>query len=58
MKRTPEQIIEDAIGQLYGAYFKLRQAGEYQNEYDSMGTLISMLSKDRQHIRQTYKVKI
>lgn len=58
MKLTANQIIENAVAELYRGYFKLRESKQYQEEYDSMGTLISMLTKDRQHIRQTYKVEI
>lgn len=58
MKLTPNQIIEHAVGMLYQEYFKLRQEKQYQEEYDAMGTLISMLYKDRQHMRKTYKLDI
>lgn len=51
------KIIEDAVGKLYQGYFKLRQAKSYQEEYDSMGTLMNMLMKDREHLRNTYGVK-
>lgn len=52
-----DKIIEDAVGNLYRGYFKLRQAEKYQEEYDAMGTLINMLMRDREHLRQTYRVK-
>lgn len=50
--------IEVAVGVLYSKLYKLRQAKRYQEEYDIMGTLINMLSKDRQHIRQNYPIEI
>lgn len=53
-----EKIIEEAIGNLYRGYFKLRQEKRYQEEYDSMGTLINMLTKDRQHLRSKYEISI
>lgn len=56
--KTPDQIIEDAIGELYRGYFKLREAKQYQVEYDSMGTLINMLTKDRQSMREKYKIEM
>lgn len=56
--KSPEKIIEDAVGELYRGYYFLREAKQYQTEYDAMGTLINMLSKDRQHIRATYKIEI
>ena len=52
-----ESIIENAIGELYRGYFKLREAEQYQEEYDSMGTLMNMLMKDRENLRIKYKVK-
>jgi hypothetical protein len=55
---TANDQIEKAVGELYSAYFKLRQAKQYQEEYDSMGTLLNMLMKDRQELRQKYKVNV
>lgn len=53
-----ESIIECGVGELYRGFFRLRQAGEYQREYDTMGAVIDMLMKDRQHLRTTYKVNV
>jgi len=50
------KIIEKAVGELYRGYFKLREAKEYQEEYDAMGTLMNMLMKDRDNLRMKYKV--
>lgn len=55
---TTEENIERLIGELYQQFYKLRQDKKYQEEYDIMGTLISMLTKDRQHIRSKYEVEI
>lgn len=49
-------IIENAVGELYRGFFKLRQAGQVQDEYTQMGTLMSMLMKDRDYIRKKYTV--
>ena len=49
-------IIELAVGELYRGFYKLRQAGQVQEEYSQMGTLMSMLVKDRDHIRKNHKV--
>ena len=49
-------IIENAVGELYRGFFKLRQAGQVQDEYTQMGTLMSMLMKDRDHIRKNHTV--
>lgn len=51
-----ELIIENAVGELYRALFRLRLSEQYQREYDTMGTIIDMLMKDRQHLRTVYKV--
>ena len=48
-------IIEKAVGELYRGLYRLRQLKEYQEEYDSMGTIINMLMEDRNWIRSTYK---
>lgn len=58
MIEEANKVIENAIGELYRGYFKLREAKQYQEEYDSMGTLITMLSNDRQFLREKYKIKI
>ena len=47
-------IIENAIGELYRGLFRLRELKEYQEEYDTLGTLLNMLMEDREHIRSTY----
>lgn len=49
-------IIESAVGELYRGFYRLRQAGQIQDEYDHMGTLMNMLMKDREHIRQKHFV--
>ncbi len=54
MTDDPNQIIENAIGELYRGFYHLRQQKQYQEEYDSMGVLMNMLLKDRVYIRKTY----
>ena len=54
MTDDPDQIIENAVGELYRGFYRLRQQKQYQEEYDSMGTLMDMLLKDRDYIRKTY----
>lgn len=51
-------LIEEAVGNLYAELFKLRQEGKLQEEYDTMGTLVSLLTQDRQHMRVKYAGKI
>lgn len=50
--------IADAVGILYTAFFRLRNEGKIQEEYDAMGTIISMLQTDRQHMRTKFKDKL
>jgi len=50
--------IEKIIGQLYGEFYKLRKEKKHQEEYDAMGTLINMLSKDRQYLRSNYEIEV
>ncbi len=57
MTDNPDKIIEDAVGELYRGYYRLRQQKQYQKEYDSMGVLMDMLLRDRDYIRKTYLVK-
>ncbi len=47
----------DAVGEIYKVFFRMREAGLYQDEYDAMGTLLNMLTEDRQHLRVKYEVK-
>lgn len=51
-------ILECGVGEMYRGFYRLRQAGEYQREYDTMGVIINMLMGDRQHLRETYKVNV
>lgn len=52
-----EEIIENAIAELYLGFFRLRKSEQYQREYDEMGVIIHMLMQDRDHLRKTYGVK-
>lgn len=52
-----EEIIENAIAELYRGFFRLRKSEQYQREYDEMGVIIHMLMQDRDHLRKTYGVK-
>lgn len=51
-----QEEIDKAVGLLYIALFRMRKAKMYQEEYDAMGTLMNMLMKDRQTLREKYKV--
>lgn len=52
-----EEIIENAVGELYRGFYRLRKSEQYQREYDEMGVIIHMLMQDRDHLRKTYGVK-
>lgn len=59
MKYTKEELdhqLEDIIGDLYKVLFRMRESGFIQEEYDSMGTLIRMLTEDRQHLRRNHTI--
>lgn len=51
-----DALIEEGYAKMMTGFYRLRKAGLIQDEYDQMGVIISMLSEDRQHIRETYKV--
>lgn len=53
-----EEIIENAVGELYRGFFRLRDSKQYQREYDTMGTIINMLMMDRDRLRKTHKVDV
>jgi hypothetical protein len=49
-----EELIENSIAALYRGFFQLRDSKQYRREYDTMGTLMSMLQQDRDYLRRTY----
>ncbi len=51
-----DAIIENGVGEIYRGFFRLRQAGEIQEEYNQMGAILMMLMHDRQRLRTNYKV--
>lgn len=51
-----DALIEEGYAKMMTGFYRLRKAGLIQDEYDQMGVIISMLSEDRQHIRENYKV--
>ena len=53
-----ELTIVNAIGELYKALYQLRTSEQYQREYDTMGTIITMLMRDRDYLRGTYKLDL
>jgi hypothetical protein len=53
-----DAIVENAVGEMYRGFFRLRNLKEYQKEYDAMSVIIDMLAKDRQHLREKYGVTV
>lgn len=58
MEAAVKKTVDDCVGELYAALFRLREARKLQEEYDAMGAVISMLTTDRQFLRQRYAGKI
>ncbi len=50
--------MEHAVGELYKVFFRMREAGFHQDEYDAIGTILNMLTEDRQVLQVKYGVKI
>lgn len=57
MQKKIKKDIEKAVGELYKQYYRLRAHKLYQEEYDSMGTLMNMLMGDRQSLRDRGLIK-
>jgi hypothetical protein len=51
-----DEIIENAVGELYSGFYRLRKSGQYQREYDEMGAILNMLMQDRMQLIKTYEV--
>jgi len=51
-----DSILENAVGELYKGFYRLRKSEQFQREYDEMGIIINMLMQDRDHLRRKYKV--
>lgn len=58
MNEDLEKQMEEAVANLYVVLYRMREAKEYQQEYDEMGSLINMLSQDRDFLRRKYNVEI
>lgn len=57
MNENLEKQMEEAVANLYVVFFKMRQAKEYQQEYDAMGSIVNMLTQDRNFLRSKYNVE-
>lgn len=47
-----DKLIEDGYAMMMTGFYNLRKAGLLTEEYDTMGTILSLLTEDRQHIRR------
>lgn len=54
--KTSEQLFEDGYVEIVLGAFQLRKEGKYQEAYDELGHIISLLKEDRQELRKMYKV--
>ena len=53
-----EHRLEKAVGEIYAALYQMHEAKMYQQEYDSICTIINMLTEDRLHFLQLHGDKI
>lgn len=53
-QKSPNEQIEEGVGLIWGALYRLRQAGEYKEEYNSMGAILNMLMQDRAHLKSIH----
>jgi len=51
-----DDLIEDAVGKMYAAFYRLRESKQYQREYDVMGTIMRMVQQDREHLRKKHGI--
>jgi hypothetical protein len=56
--KKANEIIENGVAEIYRGFFRLREMGEYQEEFNAMGALLNMLIEDRQHLIKKYKVEM
>jgi hypothetical protein len=54
--KTVEELFEDGFADIMLGAFKLRKEGKYQEAYDELGVVLSLIMQDRQELREMYKV--
>ena len=54
--KPPEQLFEDGFADIMLGAFKLRKEGKYQEAYDELGVVLSLIMQDRQELRENYEV--
>ncbi len=56
INKTVEELFEDGFADIMLGAFKLRKEGKYQEAYDELGVVLSLIMQDRQELREMYKV--
>lgn len=58
INKTVQELFEDGFAEIMLGAFKLRKEGKYQEAYDELGVVLSLIMQDRQEIRKLYKVNV
>jgi hypothetical protein len=56
INKSVQELFEDGFAEIMLGAFKLRKEGKYQEAYDELGDIISLIMQDRQELRTMYKV--
>ena len=56
ISKTVQELFEDGFAEIMLGAFKLRKEGKYQEAYDELGVVLSLIMQDRQELREMYKV--
>ena len=56
-KEQTTKFIEDGVGNFFRGIFRLTEDGLHQEAYDSLGTLLTMIQEERQHLRRTQNIE-
>ena len=54
--KTTDQLFEDGYAEIMLGAFRLRKEGKYQEAYDELGHVISLIMEDRQELRTRHGV--
>ncbi len=56
INKTVQELFEEGFAEIMLGAFKLRKEGKYQEAYDELGVVLSLIMEDRQELREMYKV--
>ena len=56
INKTVQELFEDGFAEIMLGAFKLRKEGKYQEAYDELGVVLSLIMQDRQELRKMYNV--